>query len=88
VGAAEALGGSLHDRFQHAFGVLIQFVVPDPEDGPSFLREERITLPIVIGVGVLAAIEFDDELRLPAGEVCVIGADWELAGKLWAQAGD
>ena len=69
VGAAEALGGFEEDGLGHTVGILVHFAVPEADDGPSFLLEE--TGPGFVGrrVDMLAPIDFDDQPRLPAGEI-------------------
>ena len=76
MGAAEALGGSIHDRLKDALGVLVQFVVPDAKDRPAFLGEEGVAALVMPGFGMLTAVQLDDELRLPAGEVGEVGGRW------------
>jgi len=74
-GAAEALGGSIHNRLKYTLGVFVQLVVPDTDDRPTFPAQELVTPPIMIRFGMLAAVELDDQLRLAAREVGEIGAD-------------
>ena len=47
VGAAEALGGSIHDRLKYPLGVIVQLVVPNADDGPAFRPEKSVTSPIM-----------------------------------------
>jgi len=56
VGAAEALGGSSHDRLKDALGVFIELIVPDVEDGPTFVFEEAIAADIVRTFCMLPAV--------------------------------
>ena len=88
MGAAEALGGSLHDHLEHAVGIGVQLSVPNPQNRPSFAGEECIAPNVAIGFHMLAPIEFDDKFRLPAREVGKVRADRELAGQFWTQARD
>ena len=88
MGAAEALGGAVHDRFEHAVGIFIELAVPDPEDRPTFLMEKRVASSVTRELSMLAAIELHDQLGLSAGEVCEVWADGELPRELRAQARD
>jgi hypothetical protein len=64
------------------------FVVPHAKDRPSFLRKKGITPLVVLRFRMLAAVQLDDELRLPAGVVGDVGTDRELARELGTQARD
>ncbi len=82
MGAAEALGGSVENCSQRTIRTFDKLIVPETKNRPAFLSQIFVALPVIIGVRVLAAIEFDDELRLPAGEVRDIGADQQLTREL------
>lgn len=88
MGAAEALGGSVHDGIEHAIRVVIQFAVPDPQNRPTFPGEERVALLVPLGFGMLAAVKFNDEFRLPAREIGEVRSDRKLTRKLWPKAGN
>jgi len=88
VGAAEALGGSVQDCLKHSVRILIQLVVPHAQDRPPFPHEERIPPRIALRPGMLAAVELDDQLRLPAREVGKIRPDRKLTRKLRPKPGD
>src|SRR4051812_18587663 len=79
VGAAEALGGAIQYRHNDAVGILYQVVVPDSHDRPAVLLKEGIAANITSGFGMLAAVEFDNQLGLPASEVCGKWTHWQLA---------
>ena len=79
MGAAEALGGSIRDRLKNAFGIAVEFVVPDPNDDPTFLSKELVAPPVPLGLGMLTATQLNDQPRSPAGEVRIKGAHWQLA---------
>jgi len=83
---AEALGGLQQYRLSDAFGILVHFVVPEADHGPSILREELRALLVIGGVYMLAAIDFDDQLRLTAGEIGGLRIDRELACEFGAIA--
>ena len=88
MGPAEALGGPIHDGFEHPLRIVLELVVPDAQHPPAFLLEESVALAVTQGVGMLATIEFDNQPRLPAGEVGEVGADRELTGELRPEAGN
>jgi len=56
VGAAEALGGSSHDRLKNALGVSIKLIVPDSENRPALLLQEAVALVIPLRASMLAAV--------------------------------
>jgi len=82
VGAAEALGGSIRDRPKYSLGVLVQLVVPEAQNGPAFLLKKCISKAVPARFGMLAAVEFKNQLCLPAGEVGKVRANGELASEL------
>ncbi len=57
-------------------------VVPEAEGGEALLAHEFVAASVVWAVGVLGAVDLDDELRLPTGEVCDVWSDGELAHKV------
>jgi hypothetical protein len=77
VGAAEALGGSIRNRLNDTLRILAQFTVPEAQDGPAFLPQEGVAAEVASAVHVLAAVEFDDQPRVTAGEVGPIGS-WRV----------
>jgi hypothetical protein len=85
VGAAEALGGALHDDIEHTVGVIIQLVVPNPQDRPSLARKKRIPPNIPVALRVLATIQLDNQSRLPASEVGDVRSDRQLPRELRPQ---
>ena len=82
MGAAEALGGLQQDRFGHAFRVLGDFAVPEPDDGPALGFEEPRAGHVGDGINVLAAIHLDDEPGLSTSQVSDVRRNGELAGEL------
>ena len=88
MGAAEALGGPEQNSFDDAIGILGNFAVPEADDGPAFLLEEKGAGFVGRRVDMLAPIDFDDQPRLPAGEVGDVRVDRELAGELWTVTGE
>ena len=86
MGAAEALGGSTHNRLKPTLGVLIELMVPDAQNRPTFLLEEGVAPRVSRTFRVLAAIELDDQPRLPARKVRKIWTDRQLSRKLRPQA--
>jgi hypothetical protein len=87
VGAAEALGGSIHDGLKDTLRIVIELIVPEPQDVPAMLPQENVAPLIALRVGVLTAVQFDDQLCLSASEIGIIRADRQLARELRAQAG-
>ena len=85
MGAAEALGGALHDRVEHAVRVLVQLVVPHPQNRPTLACKESIPPNVPLALGMLTAIQFNNQPRLPAREVGNIRSDWQLTGELRPQ---
>ena len=78
MGAAEALGSSTHDSLKHTLGVLVEFIVPDAKNGPAFFFQESIARLISLRFRMLAAVEFDNQLGLPARKIGKVRADWQL----------
>ena len=81
MGAAEALGGSIHDRLKHTLGILIEIVVPDTQDRPALFLEEAVTPLISLRFRMLAAVKFDDQPRLPARKIGEVRTDRQLTRK-------
>ena len=82
MGAAEALGGSTHDRLKNTLDVLVELIIPDAEDCPSLLLKEAVAGLISHRPGMLAAVEFDNQSGLPAGEIRKVWTDRQLAREL------
>ena len=82
MGAAEALGGPLKVGVEHTLGIGVQLGVPHPQNRPSFVRKKAIAPNIAIAIRVLAAVKFDHQSSLPAGEVDSVRSDRQLAGEL------
>ena len=88
MGAAEGLGGSIHNRLKYSFRVIIQLIVPDAQDCPTLLPEIRIAPLISFRLGMLTAIQLDDQLRLSAGKISKVGTDRKLAREFRPKAGE
>jgi hypothetical protein len=71
-----------HQHFEDTIEVAEDLVVPDPNDSITKCREIIIALPISRVVGVLPAVDLDDETLLAAHEVGVIRSKRLLAGEL------
>ena len=69
MGAAEALGGARQYRFRGAGWIFANVTVPDAEHGPSLLGEPLIADNVPLGLRVLTAVDFDDQLCLAAREI-------------------
>jgi len=87
VGAAEALGGSIRYRLKHTLGIFVQLVVPYAKNGPAFLPKRLVPRLVAQRVGMLTAVEFNNQPGLSAGEVRDVGSDRQLARELWPQPG-
>ena len=69
MGAAEALGGFAEDGFGDTVGIFVHFAVPEADHGPALCFEGAGADSIIGRINMLAAIDFDDQPRLPAGEI-------------------
>ncbi len=70
------------DCLQDGFGVGEGGVVVEAEDLEALFAEVGVSLLVSFWVfGVLASVEFDDEARAEAGEVCDVWADGSLAAE-------
>ena len=65
----------LADDFQYAVGVAEHIVVPETDDAEAVGFDQSGAFDVVEVVGMLAAIEFDDEAQAATGEVGDIRAD-------------
>jgi hypothetical protein len=79
VGAAEALGGACQNGFGCSNGIAANVAVPHPEYGPAFSAQPFVPHGVALAVGVLTAIDLDDELGLAAGKIDDVWADRQLA---------
>jgi len=76
----------MKDGAQHAIEVLKRCIRRKAHDDTALRLEERVPCQVVsLVVGMLRAIEFDDEPRFEAGEVGDEVAQWMLATELEAQ---
>ncbi len=86
MGAAEAVGGSTHDGLKDTLRIGFQLIVPDPDDRPT-LRSKKLIAPLIaLRLEMLTAVQFNDQLRLPACEVGVVGPHGQLSRKFGTQA--
>lgn len=73
---------------QHGLGdtlrILQHIIVPEAQDGIALGVEVSGAFLVSRGIEMAAAIEFDNERRLPAGKIGEIGTYWQLANKLVA----
>ncbi len=70
MGAAEALGGDTQDMLRGSFRIGEDVAVPEPDDAPSSRFKIGGTFRVVVSlVEMLAAIEFDRQLRRAVGEI-------------------
>lgn len=66
---------------ENAGHILGEFGIPKADDTIAFAFEPQGSTLIAGGhiiIGVMAAIQFDDEARFQAGEICNIGANRRL----------
>ena len=69
------------DRLQYIVEPQQHLVVPEPQDAESMPPEASVAPGVRAGKQVLAAVQFDHESRVQAGEVGDIGPDRMLASK-------
>jgi hypothetical protein len=69
VGAAKAFGGLQQDCLGNAFGIFINFAVPEADDCPAFRLDEAGTGDILGGIDMLAPVDFHDQPGLPVGQI-------------------
>ena len=84
MGAAEALGGSIHDRLNYARRVFIELVVPNTKNSATLMRQDCVPTAVSFGNRMVTPVEFDDQSRLAACKVDDIWADRKLAGEFGA----
>jgi hypothetical protein len=70
------------DCFADGVAVFQSIVIPEAQHGIAKRTHEFVATEIVSAVGVLRAVEFDDELFLPATEVGEVRAYRVLANEL------
>src|SRR3984893_17575292 len=64
------------DHLQNPGAILQNVILPEPQHPPPRLRQFSIADDIGTRQTMLAAIRFDDQARLDAGEIDHIGRDW------------
>jgi hypothetical protein len=75
------------DRLHHSIELLQDVVVPEKKNGKSSAVEKLGSSDILVGrLGMLTAVEFDDQAMLHATEVGDERRDWVLTSKLRASA--
>lgn len=80
--AAKASGDLVQDELRCPVGIVLDFVVPQPDDRPALtFKEGGSTRVIFAGVGMLAAIKLDRQFRLPASNVDDEGLDNQLTSE-------
>jgi hypothetical protein len=62
------------EHLQHAFEVFEYLVVPDPDDLVPERSQNCVPLGICCAVGMLAAVDLDDQMPLAADKVGVVGS--------------
>ena len=69
----------LEDCIQHRLRPMQDIGIPEPQDAKPIGSQEVVSLDVVRRiVGVLAAVEFDDEPGFQTGEVTDVAADGPL----------
>ena len=83
--AGRAFDQGFRDTRHHPFQILQYVMVPESDDSESVTFETRSPGGVLAGfiiIGMLAAIDFDDEPPLEAAEIDDLIADRMLAAKL------
>jgi hypothetical protein len=62
--------------------VLQDVVIPEAEDGVALLADEGVAAGVMGIVGVLGAVDFDDEPFLAAAKICEVRPYGKLADEL------
>ena len=60
---------SPENRFDNAFGIRQDIVVPKSDDTPTLFFEDLCSPRVCVAVGMLTAISFNDEMMLGAGKI-------------------
>jgi hypothetical protein len=77
--AREGAFQRFYDALENALRIREHVVVPRPQDAPSMGGEEGISPFVSARLGMLAAIDFDDQPRLDGSEVDYVGQDRMLS---------
>jgi len=72
------------EHLQHPVDVLEYLIVPDPDDAVAEPGQQGVPLVICRALGMLAAIDLDDQMPLTADEVGVVGTNGLLADEFEA----
>ena len=75
MGSAEALGGLEQHRLCHTVWIFIHLAVPESDYGPTLRRKEAGAMLVILATDMLAAVDFNNKLRLSAGKVGCIRLD-------------
>jgi hypothetical protein len=67
---------------QHAVGIPHDVVVPKPQNAPTRSLQKRVSPDIGWIVGVLTAVDLNDQGMRGAREIDNEGTNWNLAAKL------
>ncbi|MDI3469292.1 MAG: hypothetical protein OJF62_001355 [Pseudolabrys sp.] len=67
--AGEGWGEGARNIFKHSISILKDFIVPEPQDAPSFRRKKCVSPFVSHTVDMLAAIQFNNEMLLDSCEV-------------------
>ena len=57
MGAAEALGGSIHNRLEYTCRVFVELVVPNTKYGPTLLRQDCVSMAVDCGIGMVTTVK-------------------------------
>ena len=63
------LGSRSNNHFQHAVAIAQHVVIPEAEHAIAFRREPSVAFGITRVLGVLPAIDFDDEALVMADKI-------------------
>jgi hypothetical protein len=77
----------LSDHFQNTVHIGQNIIVPKPQDAVVALLKPSIANPVLVAIGMLAAINLDNNSLVPANEIDDIAANRLLANELAAADG-
>jgi hypothetical protein len=70
------------DGFQHAIGSQENIIVPESQDAKALRRHPFVTRFVSSTARMLASIDFHNQARLLAEEVCSVGSNGTLSPEL------
>jgi hypothetical protein len=73
------------NKFSDALAILQHVVVPEAQDAPTFLRQERIAAFVLARLCMLSAIRFNDKTCFRTGEIDDKRRDDELPSESQAE---